>query len=848
MEFGNVDTLVFKAPRIARDRWKLGIYDRKQPAFHFGLRGLRFAPRSDFIPEAISFSGNLMRHNSSFEVGTSGLSIRECTWPNTELSALLLDTKASVHGDTSLCIRPVTDGSKLLTELCFRPFFAEKGKVLVVSAYMKGERDDQDVVVRLMGPGWVCVGPDEKKRSWHFTVGKEWKRYSFSVELTGRSHRDTKYNGAYFLVVQPGGDRLWLDAMQIEYGRLTPYAGGQDVDVGLSLNSRRHAYWVGDTPVTCTYSVFNHAENTKWQLQLTAEDFFGRVFYRKVFPLQLAQGKGRTGTATIMNRADRVGWYRIKATVTGGDTVVRENSIYSVLKRIPVDAHSEGRFHGTHPKVISNAGYFFTRKNNPDSRHALLTLGGVFDSMEDYLSYVRDAGFHWIRGHDAMNHHWRHTEHEKGSYRIDGNLQTAVDRVGIRQMFTLGNANSWGKDDYCMGPNWHKTGKTAYGTWFKMNLADPDAYARYVAYVVEQLKGKSKYFQVINEPDSGMDAESYMPYLKKAYTAAKRIDPTVTIIGIGGTSDFGGDKLRFFRECIALGACDYLDVMAIHYSDNFVRPGPEAYKQGPPGYVAIPMIKRMAREKTGRDIPVWITEIGFVREKLSIPGWPHPFGFYLSAQVPRSEVYFDVRTYVRSCLLNYTHGVTRYFQFVFEQGVNNSLAFPRGPGLIYTGGIPTAVLPALNAQIDLFTNTRPLGMFRFGPQDWVFCTEIRKGNGYLYALWCADNVERRFRIRLPADVRVLDVFGNARERQDPIALDGYVVYLLSRHSLKDTLMRAEHVEQTASKARSSDIDFPGGLPRSLLARKKEKVVPFPSSDLTSMMPRQSPVPFYQRRR
>jgi len=47
---------------------------------------------------------------------------------------------------------------------------------------------------------------------------------------------------------------------------------------------------------------------------------------------------------------------------------------------------------------------------------------------------------------------------------------------------------------------------------------------------------------------------------------------------------------------------------------------------------------------------------------------------------------------------------------------------------------------------------------------------------------------------LPADGRVLDVFGNARERQDPIALNGYVVYLLSRHSLKDTLMRAEHVE------------------------------------------------------
>jgi hypothetical protein len=203
----------------------------------------------------------------------------------------------------------------------------------------------------------------------------------------------------------------------------------------------------------------------------------------------------------------------------------------------------------------------------------------------------------------------------------------------------------------------------------------------------------------------------------------------------------------------------------------------------------------MVKEKTGgRDIPIWDTEISEPHIGSAL-GIPNPFGREIPADRPRSENAYDVMWAARSALLDYCHGVQRRFQFVFDQGANADLAYQRGTGMTYYDGTPTAVLSAYNAQAHLFLDSKPVNAFRTGPHDWVWCCVIRKGEGYLYALWCGDNKKRTLRLQLPPTAIVLDIFGGPKElvSRSEIPVGGFVTYILSKNDLS-TAVRLAKVE------------------------------------------------------
>ena len=103
------------------------------------------------------------------------------------------------------------------------------------------------------------------------------------------------------------------------------------------------------------------------------------------------------------------------------------------------------------------------------------------------------------------------------------------------------------------------------------------------------------------------------------------------------------------------------------------------------------------------------------------------------------------------------------------------------------------MLPAYNAQAHLFLDAEPIGSFRTGPHDWVWCCVIRKGEGYLYALWCGDNKKRTLHLQLPPSTSVLDIFGGPKElvSRPEVPFDGFVTYVLSKNDLSDTIRAAE---------------------------------------------------------
>jgi hypothetical protein len=795
MDWAAIRSLTFRIPKTATKEITGGVLTKQQEAFTLRLRNVRFEAATEAAPRVVDYTGNLMRQNSSFEAGPDWVFLRDAILPGQAPNRLRFDASTSVHGKTSLCVERTDATPHVLTQLFMCPFRARKGRTLVVSAYLKCDQPSATATIHVMGPGWGWVGKEEKKRSWSFPITDKWQRVHFSVELTGRKYGSFPYRGVHYIHFACGARKFWIDAVQIEEEELTDYEPGSALDVGLELDAKRNAYFTGE-PVKLTYRLFNHSAENTFSLNVAVEDFWGRQVFAGKMPIQMRPGTGLAADMPILPTPPHVGWYRVRASLEGKDVREEETRIFSVLRRFPAGIDPESTFHATHPSgIVTSQGGWFMKGKNPEAYPCLITGGGAYGSIRGYLTFVHDTGFAFIRGHGAANYHWKAVERSQSEYTIHDHIGNALSDLGMGHMVTLGNANAWGVKNYSMGPEWHTTEETTTGGWFSMKVADPEAYAAYFAAVVKHFKGRLKYYHVINEPDSGMDAKTYLRYLKAAYTAAKEVDRDCKIVGIGGTSDFGWEKLRFFRECLDLGAADYLDVIAIHYADCTSQPGPEAYRQGPPGWQTIPAIQKMVKEKTGgRDIPIWDTEISEPHIGSAL-GIPNPFGREIPADRPRSENAYDVMWAARSALLDYCHGVQRRFQFVFDQGANADLAYQRGTGMTYYDGTPTAVLSAYNAQAHLFLDSKPVNAFRTGPHDWVWCCVIRKGEGYLYALWCGDNKKRTLRLQLPPTAIVLDIFGGPKElvSRSEIPVGGFVTYILSKNDLS-TAVRLAKVE------------------------------------------------------
>ena len=165
-------------------------------------------------------------------------------------------------------------------------------------------------------------------------------------------------------------------------------------------------------------------------------------------------------------------------------------------------------------------------------------------------------------------------------------------------------------------------------------------FAAYVYAVVNRYKSTFKVWEIWNEPNIPSfwkvpSSEDYTLLLKAAYAAAKKADPTCTVIA-GGTStvDIGWIRKVLFTN----GGWDSCDAVAIHpYSMG-----------GSPASQGLPELIRMTQAtatRNGVKRPVWITEVG-----------------YTTDTEPKSEQ-FQVECIVQEYVLALTQGVRKTFWF-----------------------------------------------------------------------------------------------------------------------------------------------------------------------------------------
>jgi hypothetical protein len=131
-------------------------------------------------------------------------------------------------------------------------------------------------------------------------------------------------------------------------------------------------------------------------------------------------------------------------------------------------------------------------------------------------------------------------------------------------------------------------------------------FARYCYALVSHFKHLCKHWEVYNEPNIGFwkpkpDPEAYARLLRVAYTAAKKADPTCTVVGVCTA----GTDLRYIEEVLKRDGMRYMDALSIH---------PYRYPRSPEesGFVAqVTAAHELMARYGGGDKKLWLTEIGW---------------------------------------------------------------------------------------------------------------------------------------------------------------------------------------------------------------------------------------------
>ena len=220
--------------------------------------------------------------------------------------------------------------------------------------------------------------------------------------------------------------------------------------------------------------------------------------------------------------------------------------------------------------------------------------------LERTVSLMKEAGVGWVR----FDFLWQDIETEQGKFNFS-KYDAIVDIV------TSSNLNILGILDYSV--SWAST----EGKW--NSTPDTKPFVNYAIKVIERYKDKIKYWELWNEPDSGVywskqdGLKSYCELLKEVYIAAKKADPECKILN-GGLANGLASVNRLYDN----GAKGYFDILNIHFFESPLHRG------GIKGVTAYPKLayKVMSRNGDG-DKKIWITEIGCpgVKRGLKVKNW-----------------------------------------------------------------------------------------------------------------------------------------------------------------------------------------------------------------------------------
>lgn len=236
--------------------------------------------------------------------------------------------------------------------------------------------------------------------------------------------------------------------------------------------------------------------------------------------------------------------------------------------------------------------------------------------------------------------------------------------------------------------------------------AERERFAEYCRRAVSRYKGRGVVgWEVWNEPNIPTfwkprpNVEHYVDLLKAAHRAIKSADPQTTVVG----GALNMTDVNYLEEMAMRGALDHMDVLSIHpYS---LAGGPEEMDL----QRQLQNCRAVLAEHGRRDMPVWITEVGW------------------HSHVDKPDTVADAAAWLlQTHVIAAAEGIGRLFWFNVEDWLEG--AHTEAWGFLTVDGNPKRTADAYDTMLDQLTGARFEGYYNLpGAAVFVFSTEEDRG-------------------------------------------------------------------------------------------------------------------------
>ena len=690
--------------------------------------------------------------NSSFECGDSGWASTSADLPwGMKLFHLIgaIDDSQAFHGKRSLKVTlsvaqpttlyldyPVPARGELHFPLTGPVGWVQvqRGQPYTFSAYVKGTRE--------YTPASLYVVEANGDRDYkQIIVLKEWQR----IERTFTPKTDQVW--AYIGCQTPPDSKedvsFWIDAVQIEPGsKATEYRPRAEVETEVDTQVPGNIFTDPAKGLSLRLSSYNASGAIKTlDGKLTVTDFMGRTVGE--FKPSLTVAPGQSGETRLDGLLPgKQGFFRVKWEPQGG--LVREIRCAVIIPYTEDDT----AFGFNHPfsdplpsKLSHLAGMRYWRTWSVDWETVQPKPGPMDFSRTDMdINRIEAMGGKPVVLFPTATSIWA----------ADADAKRVADLQDQRQKREIGDAQL----------------RRAMTGFRPKKLEDWTAFVRAA---VNQYKGKTRCFEILNEPlytiyslpaEYGYKVADYLDVLRTAYQAAKAADPSCSVIG--GISCWPDSDYE--TQFIEQGGLQWCDVSNYHWYPT--RQRAEAVER-----IFAKRWDQMG--KHGQQKHIWVTEFAIYGD--DDPAFkPFQVGDDTMNATLRADELTCASDIVELATVMFAHGVRKIFYHAgtcAEPHENSA-----GNIFFHYGGVPRKQF-ASQAVLSRLLGPDMEFVRKWDQPEGAHAFEFRSRGKTVVVAWTGKAAP--VTLTVPAGLQALDMMGNALEG-GTVKLSGVPVYLVSK--------------------------------------------------------------------
>jgi hypothetical protein len=382
-----------------------------------------------------------------------------------------------------------------------------------------------------------------------FTNG-DWQR--ISATFTALDYPKSDYQFDIGANLENGGN-IWVDAVQLEEGDITPYQPGDKVEAGLVISTPSNIFYKDESPAAAMLIRNNTTSAQTREFKFEIYNYLNKKVGQGSRTLTMGANSNQTSSLSLTT--GETGIFRVVYWIDGEPESERELS-YSIIPR-PAAGDVSTSFLGIHTS---------------------------YNAIQ--LDALKKMGILWNRDMSPSElFRWTVIEPVNNQFLWKDSRAAIIQASGFQVMGTLG----------VEAPAW------AGGATDNLNLTEWEDYVR-------QTVGHYKSFgiknwEIWNEPYATFSPDFYAQMLKRAVDVIEQVDPEAKIIGMGGIPLGDSGHMQDFNMLTVIKALEtrypnwdwksHMDALSTH-----------DYVDGIPPEIFKPAITDVY------GLPVWNTETG----------------------------------------------------------------------------------------------------------------------------------------------------------------------------------------------------------------------------------------------